>query len=279
MIQIYILTNVSFSVTIRYMNHLGNLRVVAVGGGAPNKSSAPALIEAVEMSGTEKTRVLIIPTAKVTAEAHNTTVNAARDLYSNRLGIETAVLHEFNVDPTLDQVENEIGNAGVVYISGGDTDRMMKIWTRSGVARVLGSEALEGAVVLSGISAGAIAPFRWGHSDSLSYRPEHSEDWDYIAVSGLDLIPAAITPHYNSVNERLGARADSFRKLFEQESVAREIQTGFGVDNFAAIKIQDGKITPLYSKPDHRVTVLKKDGYKTESHVMIQDDSIKLDTL
>ncbi len=230
------------------------LMVVAAGGGAPNKSSAPALTEAVEMSGVQKPRVLVIPSAKTSAEAHDKTIMMARDLYDDRLGLQTAVLHEFGAEPTKSQVEHEIGAADVVYISGGDTDRMMNIWRRSGVAQVMGAAALGGELVLSGISAGAIAPFAWGHSDSMSYR---EDDWDYIAVDGLGLVPAAVTPHHNTQNDRLGRRADAFKKMFESKAPSSGSVLGFGIDNFAALKIHQGLISPIYVRPEDRVTILE----------------------
>jgi len=262
------------------MKHSRNLRIIAAGGGAPNKSSAPALIEAVEMTGERKPRVLIIPTAKVTNEAYDNAVNATRDLYSARLGLDTTILHEFGVEPTKDRIDHEIGNADVVYIPGGDTAHMMETWHRTGITAILGRAALEGSVVLSGISAGAIAPFAWGHSDSLSYRPETSETWDYIPVEGMGLVRAAITPHFNTTNDRLGARSDSFHSMFYDLSGSpTNPQIGFGIDNFAAIKIIDGKITPIHSRPDHEITVLRKSGESIIKDTLSKDDPIYLHEL
>lgn len=252
------------------------LKIVAAGGGAPNKSSGSALTHAVEMSGVEKPRVLIIPSAKTTQEAHDSTVRATEELYVDRLGLEMRVLHGFEQPPTKTQVEHEIGSADVAYIPGGDTARMMEAWAATGIAATLGSAALKGSVVLSGVSAGAIAPFRWGHSDSLSYRPGRENDWDFIPVDGLGLVNAGITPHHNTKNERLGPRSESFQRMFNTIGAEKSTPVGIGIDNFAAVIVEDGKLKPFYPNPEHRVHIL---GVSQGPRIMDEDECISINSI
>lgn len=100
--------------------------------------------------------------------------------------------------PKRDELEDVFEWANIVYIPGGDTLQMMETWKEYGIDRLLARRAFED-MVISGISAGAVAPFVWGHSDSSSYRISNpDEPWDYIPVAGLGIINAAITPHYNT---------------------------------------------------------------------------------
>ena len=70
---------------------------------------------------------------------------------------------------------------------------MMRRWRRLGVDALL-REAYERGAVLCGVSAGAICWFDSGHSDSRSF---YSEDWNYIAVTGMGLVEGLACPHYN----------------------------------------------------------------------------------
>ena len=55
-------------------------------------------------------------------------------------------------------------DADIIYVGGGDTVRMMEKWKEYNVNSYL-KEAYEKGVVLSGISAGSICWFEFGHSD------------------------------------------------------------------------------------------------------------------
>jgi putative intracellular protease/amidase len=76
-------------------------------------------------------------------------------------------------------------SADIIYVGGGNTLQMMRVWRRFGVDKLIKS-AYESGTVLSGISAGSICWFDSGHSDSMSfYNPRK---WKYTNVRGLGLI-------------------------------------------------------------------------------------------
>lgn len=66
---------------------------------------------------------------------------------------------------TDEEIKNSILNADIIYVGGGDTLRMIKKWKAYKVDLYL-KEAYEKGIVLSGISAGSICWFEFGHSDS-----------------------------------------------------------------------------------------------------------------
>jgi peptidase E len=154
--------------------------------------------------------------------------------------------------PPPSELSEKIGEADIVYVTGGDTNRMMRLWRQHKIDTMLGQKALSGQLVITGISAGAIAPMTWGHSDSLSFRIGENETWDYIRTNGLGLLPYAITPHYNTSPIRPGLpdtpRAELFAQMF-----AREYNpdiSGFGIDNFVAVVTNDGSVQSLSTRPD-----------------------------
>ncbi len=88
-----------------------------------------------------------------------------------------------------------IAAADIVYVGGGNTLRMMKLWRRRGVDRMLMKAAADGTV-LAGVSAGAICWCTAGVSDSRSFNA-HDGTWPYIAVRGLGLINVLLSPHHD----------------------------------------------------------------------------------
>lgn len=254
------------------------LTVVASGGGRADGQSAHALAHAVEITGQSKPKVLIATSPKTTPETASRGALLAHNLFVDQLGLETELLHKFDSMPTDEELTEKIEAADLLYICGGDTDRMMKIWRKTKIAQLVSRQALAGSLVISGISAGAIAPFTWGHSDSLSYRTvEPDEPWDYIAVDGLSLANAAITPHHDSASIMHGTRSSNFLKMFATLAEAKGTMHGFGIDNFAALQILDGKLSPVQSNEgDRQIHHFQMiDGVVTKN-VLGTDDVIRL---
>jgi dipeptidase E len=233
------------------MNSPEKLSILAIGGKSPTGRASELLTDAVDLTGKERGgNVLIIPTARIDLTKHQESVNRATELFSNRLGLPTKTLHGFDMMPDETITDELLEWADLTYISGGDSKRMMDIWKKYGIDSKLRVRAY-GGLVLTGISAGAIAPFSWGHSDWEHY---HQEDWQFRRVEGLGLINAAITPHNDSFE--LGkSRQDQFSDMLRTD-VGTNV--GFGVDNFAGIKISDGKLEVKSATDGAGVTVLDK---------------------
>ena len=220
------------------MTSVENLSIIAVGGVDPTAKASAILSEAVDLTGKEDGgNTLVIPTARPTHEAHQSSVAKATELFGKRLGLPVEVLHDFNSMPAGHVVDELLEWADLVYISGGDTKKMMEVWQKYGVDAKLCVRAM-GGLVLTGISAGAIAPFKWGHSDWEHYHVE-GDDWDFRRVDGLGLIAAAVTPHNNKVIRDV-SREEHFLRMFEQND---DTNVGFGIDNYAGLKIHDGRLT------------------------------------
>jgi len=226
---------------------LEKLRIIAAGGGTPTKSSRPAIERALYLAEREKPQVLIIPTAKRTREAFERSVPATQHFFEQTLGLKAVLLHDFDRNPDTAAMHDHVDAADVIYTTDGDTLHAMEFLRHHQCAEQIARKALEGNVVLAGISAGAILPMQWGHSDSLSYRPKTSDTWDYIRVDGLGLVPFAVSPHFNTQDPRLGKRSDAFASMLQHESPI----SAFGIDNLAALEIVGGKVGVFRSNPNH----------------------------
>ncbi|MGE5309985.1 MAG: Type 1 glutamine amidotransferase-like domain-containing protein, partial [Sphaerimonospora mesophila] len=183
--------------------NMSKLKIIAAGGGGPATTSRPAIEAALRLATPEKPNVLIIPTAKRTQTAFDAVVPNTEKFFRS-LGLKTELLHQFDESIDPDKAQDLIADSDLIYTAGGDTLHLMDELRRHQLDNALAERALAGRVVLSGVSAGAILPTLWGHSDSMSYRPDTADNWEYIRVNGLGLAPFAITPHFGNTSERLG---------------------------------------------------------------------------
>lgn len=229
---------------------MSELSIIALGSGRPNGKVGPLLSRAVELTGKESApHVLVIPTSKYTIETHLAATENARDLYERRLKLPFAVLHDFGAMPSPVELDEKLGWADIVYMTGGDTTQMMEVWKVHGIDKRLASQAFNG-LVLTGISAGAIAPFVWGHSDPNRTKLGESGK-PYAKVNGIGIVNAAISPHFNT-------ELDGIRKKdsFEEFLTANQQIYGLGLDNMAGIEVNGNTITVLSAKKSAGVTIL-----------------------
>jgi len=162
---------------------------------------------------------LIIPTATYD---NPETVAAFERVYGKRLGCNVSVMNLLGSTPAKSELKNTIQSADIIFVSGGNTLKLMRRWRKLGVDRLLLAAQRRGAI-LAGSSAGAICWYAFGHSDSMGfYNPD---DWDYIRVKGLGIIPATCCPHVMA--------EDRIRHF--QRMIGRRGGTGIGIDNDCAI--------------------------------------------
>lgn len=140
-------------------------------------------------------------------------------------------------------IRNMILNADIIYVGGGDTVRMIEKWKEYNLPSYL-QEAYEQGTVLSGISAGSICWFEFGHSDSDSFI--NQGQWDYIRAYGLGFIPAAHCPHYNEIGR------ESFDHMMLNESVM-----GIALEDKTAFVEENGRYSILKADKNSKAYVLR----------------------
>lgn len=175
-------------------------RIVAIGGGGigqPGRKAETTAIdrEIVRLTGKARPRVLFVPTASGDDPGY---AASFRRHYGGRLGCRVEVLNLVRARPRAKEIARLIGAADAVYVGGGNTLKMVTLWKRLGVDRLLAAARRRGAV-LCGLSAGSICWFRWGNSDS---RKKHEHDKTLIRVSALGYLPALNCPHYDGEDHR-----------------------------------------------------------------------------
>lgn len=204
------------------------LRIVAIGGGEigpPGCAVETTELDAevVRLAEKRSPRLVFLPTATRDDCGYVAKFN---EHYGRRLGCRVEPLALFDRTRTTAEIERTIVAADIVYVGGGNTLRMMKLWRRRGVDRLLMSAAMNGTV-LAGISAGAICWCTAGVSDSRSFAAG-DDSWEYIAVRGLGLIDVLLCPHHDADLRR----QDRFRRLVRTKHLV-----GVGLDDCTAFEI------------------------------------------
>lgn len=235
-----------------------DLKMAAVGTSAIAEENRVVSEEILALTGAQKPRVLFIATPRPTETAFNEYVAKLTSHFGGLMGANTVNLHEFDTPPSELELTEKVGSADAIFVSGGNTKKMMKFWKQHGIDTVL-NKALSEGKVMSGGSAGAIAWFEGGFSDSLSYEVPEGEPWDYIYVRGLGHIAAVVNPHNDSdelVNGKL--RTQAFRTFMDKHSDEHP-EIGLGIDNGAALFVVNGLYKVISFRPGGGVTTLISD--------------------
>lgn len=200
-------------------------KIVAMGGGELRDHETLVVDKRViELTGKTRPHALFIPTASGDAPGY---IDTFRSVYGTILGCEVEVLCLTHKLPP-DEIQAMIERADLIYVGGGNTLKMMTLWRRLGVDRLLRA-AYERGMVLSGLSAGAICWFGYGHSDSQVFYDASS--WEYVRVRGLSLV---------SANTIYCPHVDSEQRLPKFEAFMRKFpQVGIGCDDCCAVEVID----------------------------------------
>jgi len=214
--------------------------IVAIGGGEIRTRGTAAIDrEIIRLSGKRNPKLLFVPTASLDSERYWKRVQT---YFGKFLKCKTDVLFLVKEQATHEQARKKIAWADIIYVGGGNTLQMMRIWRRLGVDQLLRS-AYQNGTVLAGISAGAICWFQSGHSDSMSFY--HPRKWKYINVRGLGLIRGIHCPHYNSETRGI-PRRKQFRNMIQRIG-----GLGIAIENNCAIAFLDDRFYKVYSSKKH----------------------------
>jgi dipeptidase E len=212
-------------------------KIIAIGGGHIGKPGHPVETtqidkEIIRLTGKKNPKLLFIPTASSDSESYYEIV---KKHFGKRLGCKIDVLCLIKNKPDIKEIKTKILTADIIYVGGGNVIKMMKIWRKLGVDKLL-KQAYEKGIVLSGLSAGSICWFKYGNSDSRKF---NNPEAGYIKVSGLDLINTLHCPHYDTEK----GRRPSLKKMMQKTS-----GVAIAIDNCCAIEIIDDKFRIIDSR-------------------------------
>lgn len=216
--------------------------IIALGGGrvrsAPDRPETTAIDRRiVAATGKSRPRLLFIPTASADDLEYCAAIERH---FGRRLGCRVEHLLLLREPDRRADAAARIRAADAVYVGGGNTLRMMKLWRRLGIDRELDRARARGCV-LSGLSAGAICWFRQGNSDSRNY--SNPGDRTLIRVRGLEFVDLLLCPHYDTERHRRPG-LDAMMRVTPGVAVALE--------NNAALEVLDDRWRILASQPGKR---------------------------
>jgi dipeptidase E len=236
-------------------------KIVALGGGVfmgKDQNTWPASMrpihkEIVALAEKKNPNVLFIPTAADDSEARITSFQKFYD----ELGCEVSVLRLLNQHPSKAAIKSKVESADVIYVTGGNTHRMIATWKRYGVDALL-KQAYQKGTVMAGHSAGAICWFAYGNSDSF-YKKKP------FRVTAMGIFNALLCPHYDSEPVRQPALKKMMKRTPGMVAVA--------LDEYAGLEIIDGKYRFLTAKPTAKArrTYWKSGKYVVEELKPSQD--------
>ena len=195
-------------------------RVMAISGFADARELLYK--HAVKLTRKGRPNVLYVGTAGGDAPERLSNMQDAFGVF----GCEVRALNLITQCYTEKELDELLQWADLIYVGGGDTITMMRIWREHGLDQRLIEIYKTDSAVLAGVSAGAICWFSCGHSDSESFHK--SKSWSFCWANGmLDLFHKAYCPHYNEVGR------NSFDQMLKEtalDGIAMENGTAFVVD-------------------------------------------------
>jgi len=233
-------------------------KIIAIGGGEIGRPGYGVETTAIDkeilsLTGKIKPLLLFLPTASSDADLYVETVHKH---FGRSLGCEVDELFLLKEKYTEREISDKIMRADAIYVGGGNTLLMMKIWRKYGVDRLL-VKAWKRGTVMAGLSAGSICWFRDGLSDSI--RAYGRANSSFIKVRGLGLIPALHSPHYDIERER----HEGLKVMMK-----RTPGVGIAIDNCAALEVIDGRYRLITSNPRAKAyTTFWKEGLYYEMEI------------
>jgi dipeptidase E len=204
--------------------------VVAIGGYSKTKieerSFEPISInkEIIELSGKSNPKVLFIPTASTDSPKY---IFEFQNMFDGVLNAQTDVLKLWDKNLNISEIKKKINNTDIIYVGGGNTLKMMNLWRRLGVEKML-INAYKKGIIMCGVSAGSICWFEAGVSDSRQYKNPDSHQ--YIRVTGLGILPYINNPHLNSTLYDRGFRTKGMQIILK-----RTKETCLAIEDAAAV--------------------------------------------
>ena len=222
-------------------------KIIAIGGGRIMlpKGRLPQTMkidqEIVRLSKKKAPRLLFVPTASLDDSDY---CDRIEKHFTANLGCQVDFLLLYRNRPGRSEIRRRILTADIIYVGGGNTLRMMMLWRRLGIDKLIDQARRQGTV-LCGLSAGCICWFRQGNSDSRKFADSSNDT--LIKVRGLNYIDALGCPHYD---------VEKNRKPALEKMMGSTPGVAIGLDNGAALEVIDDSyriITSMRHKNGWRV--------------------------
>lgn len=198
------------------------MKIIAIGGGGFTHGSEPNLDDfCLSETKCYRPRMAFIGTA---SDDDPLKIERFRTRFAD---VALSLVH-LPMTLTAAQLAHNLEQVDLVYVGGGDTEKMVNAWRRDGWADVL-SKACQSGVILAGVSAGAVCWF-----DTFLFNAGNEI---MRPLPGLGLIPMGACPHYSSETNRRTA----LHAAVDTETMPASI----AIDDGVAVAFENGHPTRI----------------------------------
>lgn len=187
-----------------------------------------------QMTGKKKPKLLFLPTASDDSTSY---FEIVKKHFGKRIGCSVDVLYLIKDKLVKKQIEEKILSADIIYVGGGDTGLMMRVWKKTGTDVIL-QKAYNRGTVMAGLSAGSICWFLGGPSDTKRMKDPSAP---LVKINGLGFIKALHAPHFDVEKDRRPAI---------QKMTKRTGDIAICLDNCCALMVQGNEYRIVTSRPD-----------------------------
>lgn len=224
--------------------------IVAVGGGEigrievlPDGSLRQTEVETTlidkfiaDATGKPHPKMLFVGTA---TNDKVTYLEVIREHFVNRIGCASVEpLNLVSERLSEDEIREKVFSSDIIYVGGGDTTSMLKIWKQQGFDKIL-FEAYQKGIVLSGISAGAICWF-----DFYDNMDDITDIEDLDIIPGLSFVKGFGVPHYNQLS-------DDEKRRINLKLVEKGLH-GWTIDDCVALVFKNEEMSVLSCREDRK---------------------------
>ena len=189
---------------------LQGLRIIAIGGGGFTHDNFPSLDDfCVRIAGVQIPRIGYIGTASLDDPIKI-------DRFHTRFSQKAEIHEHIPMSLGAAELRKSLKRFDLVYVGGGNTERLLQTWRQNGWGQALANAAQSGTT-LAGVSAGAVCWFEKSlfNPGEGSMRP----------IEGLGLLNSSACPHYSSEPQR----RDELHKAIAQNQMPGTIAIDDGV--------------------------------------------------
>lgn len=215
------------------------LKLIAIGGGEigrPGTKVETAEIdkETIKLTGKKHPRLLFVPTASNDSDLYQDVI---KKYFGERLGSRVRFLLLTKNSYSKTQLREIVLGSDIVYVGGGSTLKMLKLWRKIGLDKIL-RKAVDKGIVLSGVSAGANCWFKYSNSDSHKMIDNTK---DYILLKCLGFVSAVMCPHYD---------VEQGRQISLKKHMKNSRLVAVALGNCSALEIVGDKYRLITSKKE-----------------------------
>lgn len=243
-----------------------NVPIVVAAGRGKSMALGPIAEKVIELTEKRRPTILYLGTASYDREApFLAQTKGLRNQGCKILKLDLSRKPKAGLSrlPSQADIIEAFQKADALLTSGGNTRYAVRRWKELGVDKIIREAAFreERPLVLCGGSAGAVCYFSHGHSDSNdplnvpnpdpNLTEEDKRNWDYVRVTGMNIIPALCVPHHDITPSNGKPRSSDSNKML----MRHPDEPAIGIEEKAALVMVGDQVSVVSADGKAKVYV------------------------